>query len=149
MSGESVLLRVGLGGLTGSREQRNGAMAPRRVSRGGSPLPPVIVKMDGGRATVQNADEVAAVRAKLLSWSTTLTDTVGRAFTTDGIPGVECVLRDAVIDVLTELADPARITKPGSARSESKQSSSVVGDAADGVEWGGAADVEFTPAKAK
>lgn len=56
--------------------------------------------------------EVAAVRAKLLAWSTTLADKVGRAFTTDGIPGVERVLQAAVADVLTELADPARITVP-------------------------------------
>lgn len=50
--------------MVGSRVQRNAAMAPRRVSRGGSPLPPVIVKMEGERAVVQNKAEIDQVRAE-------------------------------------------------------------------------------------
>lgn len=53
-----------------ARVQRNAAMAPRRVSRGGSPLPPVIVKMDNGRSVVQNQEEVAAARAEALAQRT-------------------------------------------------------------------------------
>jgi hypothetical protein len=52
------------------RTQGNASMAPRRVAKGGraapvtpsAPLPPVIVKMDGGRPAVQNQAEVAAAR---------------------------------------------------------------------------------------
>jgi hypothetical protein len=57
----------------GARVQRNAAMAPRRVARGGSPgspLPPVIVKMDNGRSVVQNQEEVAAARAEALAQRT-------------------------------------------------------------------------------
>lgn len=55
-------------GRTSGYAQRNAAMAPRRVPRGSAPggLPPVIVKMDGGRAIVQNQAEVAAARAAVL-----------------------------------------------------------------------------------
>lgn len=49
-------------GYAGGRVQRNASMAPRRVPRAGA-LPPVIVKMEGGRSVVQNQAEVAAVRA--------------------------------------------------------------------------------------
>jgi hypothetical protein len=52
--------------------------------------------------------EVAAVRAKLLSWSTGLADALHRAAVTDGIPGIERVLEDATRDVLLELASPDR-----------------------------------------
>ena len=45
------------------RVQRNAGMAPRRTARG--PLPPVIVKMDGQRAVVQNQAEVAQAKAAL------------------------------------------------------------------------------------
>ena len=44
----------------------NASLAPRGVSRpapGASPLPPVIVKMDGQRAVVQNQAEVAAAKS--------------------------------------------------------------------------------------
>jgi hypothetical protein len=64
-SASYVAGRVGGGrtnGYSGPRWQRNAAMAPRRVPRPGV-LPPVIVKMDGGRAVVQNQAEVAAARA--------------------------------------------------------------------------------------
>lgn len=52
--------------------------------------------------------EVAAVRAKLLSWSQTLSDQVFRAATVEGLGAVERLLATAVDDVLRELADPAR-----------------------------------------
>lgn len=61
------------------------------------------------------AAEVGAVRTKLLSWSTTIADEVYRAGTLDGLAGVERVLRDAVEDVLRELADPERIQDEPSA----------------------------------
>ena len=51
--------------MPGARSQRNAAMAPRRTARTGSPLPPVIVKMDGQRAVVQNQAEVAQAKAAL------------------------------------------------------------------------------------
>lgn len=47
----------------GGRTQRNSTMAPRRTPRG--PLPPVIVKMEGQKAVVQNQAEVAEARAAL------------------------------------------------------------------------------------
>jgi len=50
--------------VAGARHQRNAGMAPRRTARG--PLPPVIVKMDGQRAVVQNQAEVAQARAAAL-----------------------------------------------------------------------------------
>lgn len=58
------------------RTQGNTSMAPRRVARKhvpGEPLPPVIVKMDGGRPTVQNQDEVAAARAAVVPAAATPT----------------------------------------------------------------------------
>ncbi len=51
--------------LAGSRSQRNSAMAPRRTPRSASSLPPVIVKMDGERAVVQNQAEIAQAKAAL------------------------------------------------------------------------------------
>jgi hypothetical protein len=51
--------------MAGSRSQRNSAMAPRRTPRSASPLPPVIVKMDGQRAVVQNQAEIAQAKAAL------------------------------------------------------------------------------------
>jgi len=54
------------------------------------------------------AAEVAAVRTKLLSWSTTLADKLHRVATTAGVPGIERVLEEATRDVLRELADPER-----------------------------------------
>jgi hypothetical protein len=45
-----------------ARAQRGAAQAPRRVAHAGA-LPVVQVKMDGGRAVVQNQQEVAAARA--------------------------------------------------------------------------------------
>ena len=45
-----------------ARSARGAGQAPRRVPHGGD-LPVVQVKMDGGRAVVQNQQEVAAARA--------------------------------------------------------------------------------------
>jgi hypothetical protein len=52
------------------------------------------------------AAEVAAVRTKLLAWTTTLADQVHRVSTIEGLPGVERLLLEAVQDVLRELTDP-------------------------------------------
>ena len=53
--------------FAGARTQRNSSLAPRRVARADSPLPPVIVKMDGGRAVVQNKAEIDQVRESVLN----------------------------------------------------------------------------------
>jgi hypothetical protein len=54
-------------GFVGARATRNSGLAPRRVARPGEPLPPVIVKMDGGRAVVVNQAEIEQVRAAVLN----------------------------------------------------------------------------------
>ena len=51
--------------MAGARSQRNAAMAPRRTARPASPLPTVIVKMDGQRGVVQNQAEIAQAKAVL------------------------------------------------------------------------------------
>ena len=51
--------------MPGARSQRNSAMAPRHTARSGSPLPPVIVKMDGQRAVVQNQAEISQAKVAL------------------------------------------------------------------------------------
>lgn len=57
---------TGTRSVAGARAQRNAGMAPRRTARqGASPLPPVIVKMDGQRAVVQNQAEIAEAKAAL------------------------------------------------------------------------------------
>jgi hypothetical protein len=53
--------------FTGARTQSNSSLAPRRVARADSQLPPVIVQMDGGRAVVQNKAEIEQVRASVLN----------------------------------------------------------------------------------
>lgn len=60
---------------------------------------------------------VAAIRAKLLAVPTSYADRVHRATTLEGLAGAEHVLRDAVYDVLRELAaieapDAPRETSP-------------------------------------
>ena len=64
--GGYVAQRPGMRGhVTGVRSHgSNASMAPRRVVRpaGSAPLPPVVVKMDGGKAVVQNTAEVDAAR---------------------------------------------------------------------------------------
>jgi hypothetical protein len=47
----------------GARSQRNAGMAPRRTVREGAPLPPVVVKMEGRQAVVQNRAEVEQAKA--------------------------------------------------------------------------------------
>lgn len=66
------------------------------------------------RAEVEKAwsAEVAAVRARLLSWPQTLTDRVHRAATLTGLPGVERVLQDAVREVLIELSGVEETREP-------------------------------------
>jgi len=51
--------------MPGARSQRNAAMAPRGTPRTASPLPPVIVKMDGRQAVVQNQAEIAEAQVAL------------------------------------------------------------------------------------
>lgn len=54
------------------------------------------------------ANEIAAVRTKLLVLPSTLADRLVIVAATDGGAGVERILSDAVRDVLKELSDPAR-----------------------------------------
>lgn len=51
----------------GVRSQRNAGMAPRRTPRSGEPLPPVVVKMEGRQAVVQNRAEVEQAKAAAAS----------------------------------------------------------------------------------
>lgn len=62
------------------------------------------------RATVEQMQvaEATAVRAKILSWSTTIADHVHRAAIREGVAGVEAILERAAYEVLDELADPGR-----------------------------------------
>ena len=63
------------------------------------------------------AAEVAGVRAKLLSLPTTYSDRLHRASTLEGVPGTERVLRDAVYDVLRQLAGTSKAEpQPGGGR---------------------------------
>lgn len=50
------------------------------------------------------ADEVMAVKTRLLSWQTILADRLHRAAVLDGVTGVDRVLKDAVRELLLELA---------------------------------------------
>lgn len=50
------------------------------------------------------AARVMATRTRLLAWQTTLSDRVFRAATVDGLAGVEAILKNAVYEVLRELA---------------------------------------------
>jgi hypothetical protein len=79
--------RVGGGPNGYSRAKRHAAQAPRRVPHAGE-LPVVQVKMDGGRAVVQNQTEVAAARAARLAQRTGATEIVSAPTDLDGIsPG--------------------------------------------------------------
>lgn len=61
------------------------------------------------------AAEVAAIRALLLAWPTTIADRLARAATLEGVAGVEGVLNVEVRTVLNQLADPSRpVSVPGS-----------------------------------
>lgn len=55
--------------------------------------------------------EVAAVRAKLLSWPATISDRLHREATLNGLAGVELVVKDAVEELLLELSAPAAPAK--------------------------------------
>lgn len=57
---------------------------------------------------MQSAAEKAAVKAKLLAWSTTLADALHRAAARHGVAGIERLLNHEVREVLSELADPER-----------------------------------------
>lgn len=50
----------------GARTQRNSGMAPRRVARPGSPLPPVIVNMNGKQPVVQNQVEIEQAKSAIM-----------------------------------------------------------------------------------
>ena len=63
--------------------------------------------------------QVAAVRARLLSWPTALSDRVHRASATEGARGVRAVLRVAVHDALRELHPPD--TTRGTTRARRKR----------------------------
>lgn len=57
---------------------------------------------------MQSAAEKAAVKAKLLAWSTTLADALHREAARHGVAGIERLLNHTVREVLSELADPER-----------------------------------------
>ena len=57
------------------------------------------------------AAEFSAVRAKLLSWPTTITDTIHRESTLHGLEGVEKVIKAAVEELLLELSKPKRVSR--------------------------------------
>jgi len=52
--------------------------------------------------------ECAAMRAKLMAIPATLADLIHRAAVVDGVPAVEKILEDAMVDALRELSDPQR-----------------------------------------
>lgn len=54
------------------------------------------------------ADEVSAVRTKMLLWPTTLAHQIQRIAVSDGVAGVEQFLQEKVRDVLRELSSPDR-----------------------------------------
>ena len=56
----------------------------------------------------QQTAEAAALKAKLLSWSSTMTDVLYRAATVEGLAGFERRIERAVHEVLGEFADPER-----------------------------------------
>jgi phage terminase Nu1 subunit (DNA packaging protein) len=56
--------------------------------------------------------EISAVRAKLLSWPTTLADQLHRAGTLGGVAALERSLDEAVRQLLTELAEPEVVARP-------------------------------------
>lgn len=58
------------------------------------------------------AAEVSAVRAKLLSWPATISDSIFRAATLNKLEGVERVIKDAVEELLLELSKPKRVKTP-------------------------------------
>lgn len=55
------------------------------------------------------AAEVSAVRAKLLSWPATISDSLFSAATLNKLQGVERVIKDAVEELLLELSKPKRV----------------------------------------
>ena len=61
------------------------------------------------------ASEVTAVRTKLLGLPAALADQLQRVAVTDGAPGVESVLDEAIRGVLREFSDPGREPKAGEA----------------------------------
>jgi hypothetical protein len=88
------------------RERWNAALAEQRFNANEQKLLPAEEVETGWRA------EVTAVRAKLLSWETTLADQVYRIATLEGLAGVERFLKRAVYDVLTELSSPPEEQAP-------------------------------------
>lgn len=49
--------------------------------------------------------QIAAVRARLLAWPAALADRLHRVAATEGAPGIERLLQEAVYDTLRELAE--------------------------------------------
>jgi phage terminase Nu1 subunit (DNA packaging protein) len=67
------------------------------------------------------AKEVSAVRAKLLSWPTTISDSIYREATLNGLEGVERVIRASVEELLLELSKPKRVTVPRAAKKTARK----------------------------
>ena len=58
------------------------------------------------------ASEVAAVRAKLLAWPSTISDRLYREGAVRGVKGIERVIKEAVESLLRELSEPLQQTWP-------------------------------------
>lgn len=71
------------------------------------------------------AAEFSAVRAKLLSWPTTISDTVYREAKLNDLEGVERVIKAAVEELLLELSKPKRVTKPRQLKKRAKKTKRV------------------------
>lgn len=67
------------------------------------------------------AAEVSAVRAKLLSWPTTISDSIHREAKLHGLEGVERVIKAAVEELLLELSKPKRARAPRQAKKKTKR----------------------------
>ena len=67
------------------------------------------------------AAEVSAVRAKLLSWPATISDSIHREAKLHGLEGVERVVKAATEELLLELSKPKRVRAPTQAKKKTKR----------------------------
>lgn len=65
--------------------------------------------------------EFAAIRARLLSWPTTLADQLGRAYDIGGVNALEAKLKDEVCAILTELSQPRKAPWPPKKKTTKKR----------------------------
>ena len=67
------------------------------------------------------AAEVSAVRAKLLSWPATISDSIHREAKLHGLEGVGRVVKASTEELLLELSKPKRVTTPAQAKKKTKR----------------------------